>query len=271
MPELPEVETARAGIAPHVLGETISAVIVRDSRLRWPVPRMLARTLPGQTVRQLSRRAKYLLFYTEKGCLILHLGMSGSLRIVSADQPPDKYDHVDIGLTSGLCLRLRDPRRFGSIHWTTDDPLRHPLLHRLGPEPLSNRLTGRYFYDKSRARTQSIKAFLMDSRVVAGIGNIYANEALYATGIHPGRKAGGVSKRRYERLAASVKEVLRRAIEKGGTTLRDFVDGAGNPGYFRHELQIYQRRGETCRRCNGIIRTLRLGQRSTYYCPGCQR
>jgi formamidopyrimidine-DNA glycosylase len=271
LPELPEVETTRIGITPYVLGETISNVIVREPRLRWLVPRSLAEILAGQTVRQLSRRAKYLLFYTEKGCLILHLGMSGSLRVITDNHPPDKYDHVDIGFTSGRCLRLRDPRRFGSIHWTMEDPLRHPLLCHLGPEPLSNRLTGNYFYDKSRNRTQSIKTFLMDSRVVAGVGNIYANEALYAAGIHPGRKAGKISKRRYEQLAVSVKDVLRRAIKKGGTTLRDFVDGEGNPGYFRNDLQIYQRGGETCRRCSTIIKTIRLGQRSTYYCPGCQR
>lgn len=271
MPELPEVETTRIGIASYVLGECITDVIVREPRLRWPVPKQLKKILTGQTVRKLGRRAKYLLFYTERGCMILHLGMSGSLRIVAEDVPPEKHDHIDIIFGSGRYLRLRDPRRFGSIHWTTEDPLQHLLLNRLGPEPLSNGLNGEYLFSKSRKRKQAIKTFIMDSRIVVGIGNIYANEALFTAGIHPKRRAGNVSAGRYAKLADSIKDVLHKALDKGGTTLRDFVNSEGKPGYFRHELQVYDRTGEPCPNCKAIIKSERLGQRSIFYCPGCQR
>ena len=270
MPELPEVETTRIGIAPHVLGERIADVRVREPRLRWRVPKQLKKTLTGQTVCKLGRRAKYLLFYTEQGCMILHLGMSGSLRIVPEDLPPEKHEHFDLIFESRLCLRLRDPRRFGSIHWTAQDPLQHPLLKHLGPEPLSNKLNGEYLFTKSRKRTRAIKTFIMDSRIVVGIGNIYSNEALFAAGIYPKRSAGKISAERYAQLSGCIKEILNRALAKGGTTLRDFVNGEGKPGYFRHELQIYDHAGEPCPHCKTIIKTGRLGQRSIFYCPNCQ-
>lgn len=271
MPELPEVETTRIGIAAHVLAETVAQVEVRDRRLRWPVPAQLGKKLRGQTIRKLDRRAKYLIFHTDNGCMLLHLGMSGSLRILTDDQPLTKHDHVDIVFTSGTRLRFRDPRRFGSIHWTGRDPMKHPLLCHLGPEPLSETLTGDYLYNKSRGRKQSIKTFLMDSRIVVGIGNIYANESLFVAGIHPKRRAGNISHARYEKLAAAIKQVLQQALAKGGTTLRDFINGKGEPGYFRHELKVYDRDGLPCYTCHTPIRESRLGQRSSFYCTKCQR
>jgi len=270
MPELPEVETTRIGIAPHVLGEKIRNVIIRNGKLRWPVPEQLGKALTGNTIRKLTRRAKYLLFQTESGCMILHLGMSGSLRILTGDTAAEKHDHVDFVFESGSCLRFRDPRRFGCILWTTKDPGQHVLLSNLGPEPLGDELDGDYLFRKSRKRTQSIKTFIMDSRIVAGVGNIYANEALYAAGIHPKRKAGRLTKERYEKLSTSIKDILKQALAKGGTTLRDFVNGQGEPGYFRHELQVYDRAGEPCIKCKLPIKIQRLGQRSTFYCSHCQ-
>lgn len=270
MPELPEVETTRIGIAPHVLGETVKDVIIRDGRLRWPIPKQLRKTLAGASICNLSRRGKYLLFHTETGCMILHLGMSGSLRILTGEIPPEKHDHVDFIFASGSRLRFRDPRRFGCILWTAGDPLQHDLLSCLGPEPLSEDMNGDYLFQKSRKRTQSIKTFIMDSRTVVGVGNIYANETLFAAGIHPKRKAGRITRERYGKLAASIKDVLKKALAKGGTTLRDFVNGLGEPGYFRHDLQVYDRAGELCCKCKSHIKVQRLGQRSTFYCPTCQ-
>ncbi|MGH8630263.1 MAG: bifunctional DNA-formamidopyrimidine glycosylase/DNA-(apurinic or apyrimidinic site) lyase [Burkholderiales bacterium] len=271
MPELPEVETTRLGIAPHVLGTRIEDVIVRDRRLRWPVPRRLAARLRGESFERIERRAKYLLFHTAGGCMLLHLGMSGSLRIVDGALPPEKHDHVDFVFATGQCLRFRDPRRFGSIHWTTSDPQRHRLLARLGPEPLSTDLNGGYLYRRSRRRVQAVKTFIMDSRIVVGVGNIYANEALFGAGIHPRRAAGRISAERYQRLADAIQAVLRQALRMGGTTLRDFVSGVGEPGYFGQELRVYDRAGSACTRCGGEIRAARLGQRSAFYCPACQR
>ena len=271
MPELPEVETIRKGIAPYVTGKTVSDIIVRERRLRWPVSGQLRKKLIGKTIRAITRRAKYIIFHTDQGCLLMHLGMSGSLRIITVSQPPEKHDHVDIVFTSGTYLRFRDPRRFGSIHWTSDDPLQHKLLHHLGPEPLSDVLNGDYLFKKSLNRTQAVKTFIMDSRIVTGIGNIYANEALFSAGIHPKRKAGNISKTRYEKLAAAIKQVLQLALAKGGTTLRDFVNGNGEPGYFRVELNVYEHAGQPCRNCNSMIKVIRTGQRSTFYCPACQR
>ncbi len=270
MPELPEVETTRIGIAPYVLGETVKDVIIRDGRLRWPVPKQLRKTLAGASIRKLSRRGKYLLFHTETGCMILHLGMSGSLRILTGDIPAEKHDHVDFVFESGFSLRFRDPRRFGCILWTEDDPLQHNLLSHLGPEPLNDELDGEYLFRKARKRTQSIKTFIMDSHTVVGVGNIYANETLFAAGIHPQRKAGRITRERYGKLAVSIKDVLKKALAKGGTTLRDFVNVQGEPGYFRHELQVYDRGGEPCVICKSPIKVQRLGQRSTFYCPVCQ-
>ena len=271
MPELPEVETTRRGILPHVAGKTVAAVVIRQPRLRWPVPAGLAAALTGRRITGVGRRAKYLLFYLEHGCALLHLGMSGSLRVLDAAAAHDKHDHVDIVFQDDTCLRLRDPRRFGSIHWTERDPLQHALLRNLGPEPLGREFCGAYLYDRSRHRTQAIKTCIMDSRIVVGVGNIYASEALFRSGIHPLRKAGNVSRKRYGALARSIKDVLLAALVKGGTTLRDFVGGDGAPGYFKLDLDVYDRAGEPCRTCAGDIRQLRQGQRSTYYCPRCQR
>ena len=270
MPELPEVETTRRGIAPHIVGERISQVIVRDRRLRWPVPRNINKQLTGQTVSRVDRRAKYLLIYTEDACLIMHLGMSGSLRIIKNETPPNKHDHLDIVFESDTILRLRVPRRFGSIHVTTGDPLKHELLRHLGPEPLDNSFDGNYLYLKSRGRKQGVKTFIMDSRNVVGIGNIYACEALFSAGITPRRAAGRISRERYTKLAAAIKAVLNDAIRAGGTTLRDYVSGDGNPGFFELQLRVYGKTGRPCPRCKKPIEQIRQGQRSTFYCPHCQ-
>lgn len=271
MPELPEVETTRKGIAPYVVGEMIKEIIIRQDQLRWQIPPHLKQTLKNQTIIKLTRRAKYLLFYTKHGCIILHLGMSGSLRI-SDTSPPAKHDHVDIIFGTGQhCLRYRDPRRFGAILWTNEDPLKHKLLQHLGPEPLSDELNADYLYQCSRNRTQAIKTFIMDSKIVVGIGNIYANEALFIAGIHPHKKAGKISKARYRRLDQAIKETLHHAIKKGGTTLRDFTNSAGKPGYFGHELKVYGRAGEPCDHCKNTVQKSRLGQRATFYCTHCQR
>ena len=271
MPELPEVETTRRGIAPHVEGRRVTKVVVRQRRLRWPVPRALQRELTEQTVKSVGRRAKYLLLGTDAGTAILHLGMSGSLRLVPADSPPGPHDHVDLVLDDGNCLRLTDPRRFGALLWTRADPARHPLLRDLGPEPFDAAFNGAYLYRRARGRRLAVKNFLMDSHTVAGVGNIYANEALFLAGIHPARPAGRISARRYERLAQSVRDILQQAIAQGGTTLRDFVGGDGRPGYFRQTLRVYGRAGQPCPVCNTRLRVTHIGQRSTFYCPRCQR
>ncbi len=271
MPELPEVETTRRGIAPHVLNKTISEVVIRQHQLRWPVLKSLNNKLSGQRILQLDRRAKYLIFHFQQGGMLLHLGMSGSLRVLNRSVPADKHDHVDIILCDNRCLRFRDPRRFGSIHWTAQAPLQHRLLRRLGPEPLSELFTAEHLYGRSRKRSRSVKTFIMDSHIVVGIGNIYASEALFASGIHPKRKAGNVSLSRYRSLTHAIKCVLHEAVEKGGTNLRDFVNSDGAPGYFSHELNVYGRGGEPCKQCLTTIKQVRLGQRSTYYCPKCQR
>lgn len=271
MPELPEVETTCRGIAAYVVGKAVTAVTVRQRQLRWPVPRGLQRKLVKHKVLRLQRRAKYILFRFEHGCLILHLGMSGSLRIVTGDQPPEKHDHIDIEFDNGIKLRFRDPRRFGSLLWTIDDPLQHPLLVGLGPEPLNNNFHGDYLYQKARGRRQAIKTFIMDSRIVVGVGNIYASEALFSSGIHPGRAAGRLSRERCDRLAAAIKRVLKQAIAAGGTTLRDFASGDGRPGYFYLKLKVYDRAGAPCVRCGNPISQARIGQRSAFFCSKCQR
>ena len=271
MPELPEVETTRRGIAPHLTQARIKAVTVRDHRLRWPIPRNLAATLEGAIVTGVRRRAKYLLFDTSHGCLLVHLGMSGSLRLVGAGEQPRRHDHVDIRFDHGLTLRYHDPRRFGCILWAGSEPFDHPLLTRLGVEPLQEAFRGDYLYERSRGRRLAVKPFLMDSHIVVGVGNIYANEALFMAGIRPSRAAGRIALVRYRRLAEAVREVLQRAIESGGTTLRDFVNGDGNPGYFRQRLNVYARSGEPCRRCGTALRLSREQQRATFFCPFCQR
>lgn len=272
MPELPEVETTRRGVAPHVEGRRVTEVAVREPRLRWPVPAQLPGLLTGQRIERVRRRAKYLLFETGAGTLIVHLGMSGSLRVVAAGEPPGRHAHIDLCVDGGRCLRYTDPRRFGSFHWTEGDPLRHPLLASLGPEPLdAERFTGEYLYRLSRRRRAPVKTFLMDSHVVVGVGNIYANEALFMAGIRPARAAGQVSLMRYRRLVEAVRVVLSAAIDAGGTTLRDFTSSEGKPGYFRMQLQAYGRAGEACPQCGTPIEVERLGQRATYSCPRCQR
>ena len=270
MPELPEVETTLRGITPHVRGRRITAVVVRQRQLRLPVSRNLNRLIIGQRIKQIKRRAKYLLFELDGGHLIVHLGMSGSLCIATPDAAPRKHDHVDVVL-GGCILRFHDPRRFGSVLWTSKDPLRHKLLRDLGPEPLGEDFTGRYLYALAKARKIHVKGFLMNGRIVAGLGNIYANEALFLGRIHPQRAAGRISLARYQHLADGIKQVLNRAIEAGGTTLRDFVREDGNPGYFANHLNVYDREGQPCPNCKAPIKARVLGQRSSFFCGKCQR
>ncbi|MGH8352951.1 MAG: bifunctional DNA-formamidopyrimidine glycosylase/DNA-(apurinic or apyrimidinic site) lyase [Pseudomonas sp.] len=270
MPELPEVETTRRGIAPYLEGQRVSRVIVRERRLRWPIPEDLDVRLSGQRIECVERRAKYLLVKAEAGTLIGHLGMSGSLRLVECGTPVAKHEHVDIELESGLALRYTDPRRFGALLWSAD-PLHHELLLRLGPEPLTALFDGERLYQCARGRSMAVKPFIMDNAVVVGVGNIYATEALFAAGIDPRREAGSISRARYQRLAEQIKRILAHAIECGGTTLRDFVGGDGQPGYFQQELFVYGRGGEFCKNCGGTLREIRLGQRTSVYCPRCQR
>lgn len=270
MPELPEVETTRRGLAPLLVGRTICGLAVREPRLRWPVPERLGELLDGQLILALRRRAKYLLLDTPSGTLIAHLGMSGSLRYLTESVPAAAHDHVDFELAGGGTLRFNDPRRFGSLHFA-HEPEAHPLLRELGPEPLGDAFDGAYLKRAARGRRVAVKQFLMNSHVVAGLGNIYANEALYRAGIHPWRAAGRIAKHRYEALAAAVRDVLNEAIGHGGTTLRDFIGSDGRPGYFRIELKVYERDGEPCERCAEPIRRRVQGQRATYYCARCQR
>jgi formamidopyrimidine-DNA glycosylase len=271
MPELPEVETTLRGIEPHVTGRRIAALTVREPRLRWPVPETVGAAVAGQRIRGARRRAKYLLLDLERGSLILHLGMSGSLRVLPAESPVQAHDHVDLVLDSGLALRFNDPRRFGSVLWTVGDPLRHPLLARLAPEPLDPEFNGAYLVRAAAKRKVAIKQLLMNSQVVVGVGNIYASEALFRARIHPRRAAGRLGEARMRKLAAAIKRVLTLAIRVGGTTLRDYVGADGTPGYFRQKLYVYERTGKPCRVCGTKIRQFTQGQRSTYYCPHCQR
>jgi len=270
MPELPEVETIRLGLAPHLVGRCVTALDIRETRLRWPVPSDLAHILLGQCLQKLERRAKYLLFRFTDGALLVHLGMSGSLRLIDPVTPLRRHDHLDWHFGDNL-LRYHDPRRFGAVLWTTEPVATHPLLATLGPEPLSEACDGAWLAQQARSRRCAIKTLIMDQRVVVGVGNIYANEALYRAGIHPARIAATVDDEDYARLARSIKAVLQRAIQQGGTTLRDFVNEAGRPGYFQQTLQVYGRAGESCRACGGVIIMQRIGQRSSFHCPNCQR
>ena len=270
MPELPEVETTRRGLAPHVEGRRITAVVLRRPDLRWPIPPEVARQLPGQAVLSVRRRAKYLLLDTAPGSAVLHLGMSGMLRVLPARTPVETHDHVDLALDSGRVLRFTDPRRFGCLLWQPAGET-HDLLAHLGPEPLSDAFDGDYLFERSRGRKAPVKAFLMDQAIVVGVGNIYAAESLFQAGIAPGRAAGSVSRERYGRLAAAVKQILAHAITRGGTTLRDFLSPDGAPGYFEQELFVYGREGEACKACGRTIRDGRMGNRATAWCPGCQR
>ena len=271
MPELPEVETTRRGIAPHLIGQRVDEVIVRNPRLRWPVPPSLPRRLRGLDFTAVERRAKYLLLHTGAGTLIMHLGMSGSLRLTDAGTPVKKHDHFILRLASGMELRLHDPRRFGAVLWHEGDIVDHPLLAELGPEPLGDDFDADYLYQRCRGRKTTIKQHIMNGKVVVGVGNIYASEALFLAGIHPKRAAGRISRARIERLVDSIRSVLASAIEQGGTTLRDFVHADGEPGYFSLRLHVYGKTGEPCYSCGNPIREIVIGQRSTFYCSRCQK
>ena len=269
MPELPEVEVTRRGIAPHVAGRRISEVAIREPRLRWPVPQAV-RKLAGRTVREVRRRGKYLLFDCGDGHLIVHLGMSGSLRVLPAGTPPQKHDHFDLVLGDRL-LRLRDPRRFGAVLWTAEDVDAHPLLAHLGVEPLSHGFATARLYSLSRGQRMPIKQFLMDGRRVVGVGNIYASESLFRAGIHPLTPARRLSRARCAALARAVKETLRSAIRAGGSSLRDFVGADGVACEFQLRTWVYDRADQPCRRCGTPIRRLVQGARATYFCPTCQK
>ena len=269
MPELPEVETTLRGISPALLGRTITEVRVRNAALRWPVTDEVQQAC-GLRVSGLQRRAKYLLITLESGGLMIHLGMSGSLRICDEHDEPRKHDHVDIVLDSGRCMRFNDPRRFGLFCWWKAPVNQHPLLRHLGPEPLQDSFSGTYLYQKSRGRRGAVKNFIMDGKVVVGVGNIYASESLFMAGIHPARAAGRISAVRYDALVAAIRDVLERAIAQGGTTLRDFAGSDGKPGYFAQELLVYGRDGAPCFQCGTAIRKKVIGQRSSFYCPKCQ-
>ncbi|MGV6827586.1 MAG: bifunctional DNA-formamidopyrimidine glycosylase/DNA-(apurinic or apyrimidinic site) lyase [bacterium] len=271
MPELPEVETTRRGIAPHIEQHQVTKVVVRERRLRWPIPTTLGRTLAGQALQSLDRRAKYLLFRMDTGTLLIHLGMSGSLRIVSPDQTAEKHDHVDIHWSDGTVLRFTDPRRFGAVLWLGKNAEQHALLEKLGPEPLAEDFTADWLYKRSRGRRVAIKQFIMDQHTVTGVGNIYANESLFMAGIHPTRQAGRISLTRYQQLQQAIQQVLSAAIEQGGTTLRDFVGGDGKPGYFKQQLHVYGREGEACTSCGKPLHSIRISNRATVYCSQCQR
>ena len=270
MPELPEVETSCRGIAPWVENEEIHSVIIRERRLRWPVSEEIELELPGKTIQSVQRRAKYILFATASGTAMLHLGMSGSVRIIDWDEPAGKHDHFDIRFKNGNALRFRDLRRFGSFLWAAN-PFEHRLLRNLGPEPLSTAFNGEYLWMKSRGRKVSIKQFIMNGSIVVGVGNIYASEALFSSGIHPKRRAGRIALSRMVTLVDAIKEVLQSAIKAGGTTLRDFSAGDGSPGYFKRQLNVYDRANQPCRSCQTPLSAAVLGQRSTFYCKICQR
>ncbi len=269
MPELPEVETTRRGITPHVKDNKIEDVVIRQASLRWPVPLNLKKKLQGKKIQNINRRAKYLLFSTDAGHIIIHLGMSGSLRMVNHQTTPRKHDHIDFVLCKKT-LRFHDPRRFGAILWTSKDPLQHDLLQNLGPEPLSTEFTGAYLHRVAQGKKVNVKNFIMNNHIVVGVGNIYANESLFLSGIHPQRAAGRISLARYECLANNIKKVLTNAIKLGGTTLRDFVNEEGKPGYFANQLNVYKQTGKPCPVCKTPIRVRTIGQRSSFFCVQCQ-
>jgi formamidopyrimidine-DNA glycosylase len=271
MPELPEVETTLRGISPHLLGRKVESLQIRRWSLRWPIPRSLPKKVVGQTIKTLRRRGKYLLFEFESGTAIVHLGMSGSLRIVNSEHPVMKHDHVDWCMDSGWRARFNDPRRFGALLWTDETIDHHPLIRDLGPEPLTDDFDGEWLFRRSRKRKQAIKTLIMDSKIVVGVGNIYANEALFLAGIRPGRAAGGLTRAQCQALAGHIKAVLASAIKVGGTTLRNFVGGDGQPGYFQQSLYVYGREAEPCRICAMPLKHRSIGQRTTVYCAHCQR
>lgn len=271
MPELPEVETTRRGIEPFLLNQRISEINIREFQLRWPIPRDLNTKIKNAIITSIKRRGKYLVVSLSSGHLIAHLGMSGSYRVLEKTTSPQKHDHFDLVLGSGTVLRYRDPRKFGALLWTDDIPEQHPLLRSLGPEPLSDAFNPDYFYGVLQNRKAPIKTSIMDSKVVVGVGNIYANEALFASGIHPKRAANRIGKARAALLCDAIKSILANAIEKGGTTLRDFSGSDGNPGYFKQVLNVYGRTGAPCVTCEMKLKEIRMGNRSTVYCSQCQR
>ena len=272
MPELPEVETTLRGIAPHIQNQTITQTIVRQAKLRWIIPANLSEKLQGETVRQCTRRAKYLLIHTDTGVLIIHLGMSGSLRIWRDGAPEaGKHDHVDIVFANGTVLRYHDPRRFGAILWFSGAAEQHELLKDLGIEPLSDDFTPEYLLNKLQGKSRAIKLMLMDNAVVVGVGNIYANESLFQAAILPNRAAKTLDLSDCERLVAAIKQILQRAINTGGSTLRDFVDSEGKSGYFQQEYKVYGRQGKSCLKCGSLIEKRVLGQRGTFFCSHCQK
>ena len=271
MPELPEVETTLRGLTPHLSGQRIAQVVVRNPHLRWPIPVNLPEILRGQTILALQRRAKYLLLQCDSGTLILHLGMSGSLRVLPEKTPAEKHDHFDLVLGNRTLMRLRDPRRFGAVLWHEGDIAKHSLLASLGPEPLLDNFDAAYLYQATRKRSAAIKQVIMDSHVVVGVGNIYASESLFHAGIRPQLPAGKLSLPRCTRLVQNIRETLSASIAQGGSTLRDFVDSNGKPGYFQQSYAAYGRTGESCRVCGTTIKQIVQGQRSTFYCPTCQK
>lgn len=271
MPELPEVETTRRGLAPFVVNQRIARAVVRNRALRLPIPRALPALLAGETIVSLERRGKYLLFMCRPGTLILHLGMSGRLWLVDRTTPPETHDHFDLVLESGTVVRLRDPRRFGLVIWGSGKPPHHALLAAIGPEPLDEAFNAEWLYRATRTRSAAIKQVLMDGRVVAGVGNIYANEALFRAGIHPRQPARRIGLSRLALLVEKLRETLTLAIDARGSSLRDYVGSDGMAGSFQTQFTVYDRAGEPCARCGGAIRGIRQGQRSTFYCPRCQR
>lgn len=271
MPELPEVETTRRGLEPRVVGRRIRDVVVRNPHLRWPVPKDLAARLRGEEVLAVRRRGKYLLFDTRNGHLLVHLGMSGRLTLVPEDRPPKTHDHVDLRLDTHETMRLNDPRRFGAVLWIPGEAEKHALLRDLGVEPFDPAFTGGALQASARGRRVAVKQFLMNSGIVTGVGNIYASEALFRAGIHPSRAVNRISRERWDRLATEVRATLSDAIQSGGTTLRDFVSADGKRGGYQARCAVYGREGKPCLRCKRPVKALRQGQRSTFYCPGCQQ
>ncbi len=271
MPELPEVETSRRGIEPHILNKTIQSIDIRQHKLRWPIPADLPVLAEGRKIRKVCRRAKYIYLKLDNGCIIIHLGMSGSLRICKKGTPAEKHDHIDICTSNNKILRLRDPRKFGCVLWTAEDISQHKLFKDLGPEPLDDIFTADYLHNKARKRSCSIKSFIMNSHVVVGVGNIYASESLFKAGINPKRKAGSVSLARLEKLVTAIKTTLQQSIEQGGTTLKDFTAENGQPGYFAQNLLVYGRAGDECTVCKKTVKQITQQARSTYYCAQCQK
>jgi len=271
VPELPEVETTRSGLAPHLVGTVIKDVVIRNAKLRWPIPKNLPALLRGRTILSLKRRAKYLLMNCGNGVVILHLGMSGSLRITPASTTPEKHDHFDLVLENGNLMRMKDPRRFGAVLWEEGDVYAHKLLASLGPEPLEENFNADHLFHVTRGRKISIKQCIMDNHVVVGVGNIYANEALFRANIKPQLAAGKLSRIRCKKLVMEIRSTLQEAINLGGSTLRDYVNATGQTGYFQQTYWVYGRTDKPCHKCGNLIKKISQGQRSSFYCKVCQK